>query len=130
MAGPIVATFTLLAAAIAWSGVAWVVMNVPPDRPFALAALYVFAFVGVTGVGALALWAARRSRDEGGELVSPARYLTHAMLLATIALFGLWLQTLRALTPVVAVLLIGLYAFLELAVLFGTRGSIELPMRR
>ena len=130
MAGPIVATFTLLAAAIAWSGVAWVVMNVPPDRPFALAALYVFAFVGVTAIGALAMWAARRPRDDEGALASPARYLTHAMLLSTIALFGLWLQTLRALTPVVAVLLVGLYAFLELAVLFGTRGSIELPMRR
>jgi hypothetical protein len=130
MAGPIVATFTLVAAAIAWSGVAWVVMNVPPDRPFALAALYVFAFVGVTGLGAVALWCVRRPRDESGALASPARYLTHAMLLATIALFGLWLQTLRALTPVVAVLLIGLYAFLQLAVLFGTRGSIELPMRR
>jgi hypothetical protein len=52
------------------------------------------------------------------------------MLLAVIVLFAVWLQTLRTLTPIAAVLLIGLYAFVELAVLFGTRGSIELPMRR
>jgi hypothetical protein len=30
----------------------------------------------------------------------------------------------------VAVLLVGLYAFLELAILFGTRGSVELPLER
>jgi hypothetical protein len=51
------------------------------------------------------------------------------MLLAFIVLFAMWLQTLRTLTPIVALLLIGLYAVLELAVLFGTRGSVELPMR-
>jgi hypothetical protein len=52
------------------------------------------------------------------------------MLLSVIVLFALWLQGLRTLTPIVVVLLIGLYAVLELAVLFGTRGSIELPVRR
>jgi hypothetical protein len=30
----------------------------------------------------------------------------------------------------VGLLLVGLYATVELAVLFGTRGSVELPMRR
>ena len=49
---------------------------------------------------------------------------------AIIVLFAVWLQTLRALTPVVAGLLVGLYVFLELAVQFGTRGSVELPVRR
>jgi len=48
------------------------------------------------------------------------------MLLAVIVLFGVWLQALRTLTPIVALLLLGLYAVLELAVLFGTRGSVEL----
>jgi hypothetical protein len=52
------------------------------------------------------------------------------MLLAFIALFALWLQSLRMLTPTVAVLLVGLYGFLELAILFGTRGSVELPFER
>jgi hypothetical protein len=52
------------------------------------------------------------------------------MLLSVIALFAMWLQGLRTLTPLVVILLIGLYAVLELAVLFGTRGSVELPLRR
>jgi hypothetical protein len=52
------------------------------------------------------------------------------MLLAVISLFALWLQSLRMLSPLVAVLLVGLYAFLELAILFGTRGSVELPLER
>jgi hypothetical protein len=54
------------------------------------------------------------------------------MLFALIALFAVWLQSLRVLTPVVAALLLGLYAFLELAILFGTRGSVDLfpPQRR
>jgi hypothetical protein len=57
-------------------------------------------------------------------------YFGHAMLFAIILLFAMWLQALRTLTPVVGMLLIGLYAVLELAVLFGTRGSVELPIRR
>ena len=40
------------------------------------------------------------------------------------------LQTLRTLTPIAAGLLVGLYALMELAVLFGTRGSVELPLKR
>jgi hypothetical protein len=52
------------------------------------------------------------------------------MLLAIIVLFAVWLQSLRTLTPIAAGLLVGLYACMELAVLFGTRGSVELPVRR
>ena len=66
----------------------------------------------------------------GPDKPSPAGYLAHSMLLAIILLFAVWLQTLRTLTPIAAGLLIGLYASMELAVLFGTRGSVELPLRR
>lgn len=130
MAGLLVAALTLLASAAGWAGVAWVVTNVPPGRSLAFLALYTFAFAALTSTTALVVWCIRRPRDESGTLASPSRYLAHAMLLAVIALFGLWLQSLRALTPVVAGLLFGLYAFLELAVLFGTRGSVEVPVRR
>jgi hypothetical protein len=119
----------LLAALMAWSGLAWLVLNVPPTRSFALPAGYVFAFTAITSTGALLAWIIRRPRYDG-EWRSPASYLGHSMLLGVIALFALWLQSLRVLTPTVAVLLIGLYAFLELAILFGTRGSWELPLRR
>jgi hypothetical protein len=130
MTGLLVAGLLLAAASAAFGGLGWLVTNVPPARPLAVLAAYVFAFAGITSSSALLLWAARRPRVADGQLSSPAGYLGHAMLLAIIILFGVWLQSLRALTPVVALLLVGLYAFLELAVLFGTRGSVELPVRR
>src|SRR5579859_140904 len=130
MASLVVAGVTLVAAVLAWGGLGWLVLNIGPTRPLSIAAAYVFAFVGVTGTVAVLIWLVRRPRSEDGQLKSPAGYLMHAMLLAVIVLFAMWLQALRTLTPIVALLLIGLYAVLELAVLLGTRGSVELPLRR
>jgi hypothetical protein len=130
MASLLAAALTLAAGAAAWGGLGWLILNVPPARSLAVLAAYVFAFAAITTTGAVAAWLGLRPRDDQGSLVSPARYLPHSMLLAVIVLFGVWLQALRALTPVVATLLVGLYAFLELGVLFGTRGSVELPVRR
>jgi hypothetical protein len=132
MAGVLTALLTLGAAGAAWGGLGWLLTNVPPSRPLAVLAAYVFAFGAITSTVALLAWLIqfRPRRDQPGRLRSPAGYLAHAMLLAIIVLFAVWLQTLRTLTPIAAVLLIGLYAFMELAVLFGTRGSIELPVRR
>src|ERR1700716_2572107 len=126
MAGVVVAALTLAAAGAAWGGLGWLMANVPPSRPLAVLASYVFAFVAITSSGALLAWLALRPRLAEGRLGSPAGYLAHSMLLAVIVLFAVWLQTLRTLTPIVAVLLIGLYTFMELAVLFGTRGSVEI----
>ena len=130
MAGLVTAALMLGAAAAAWGGLAWLLTNVPPTRPLAVLAAYVFAFSALTSTGALLAWVALRPRHDDGRLKSAAVYLAHAMLLAVIVLFGLWLQALRTLTPTVALLLVGLYAAVELALLFGTRGSVELPMRR
>jgi hypothetical protein len=126
MASLLVAALTLAAGLLAWGGLAWLVLTVPPSRPLSVQAAYVFAFVGVTATVAAVVWLVRRPRTEQGQLKSPAGYLGHAMLLAIIVLFGMWLQALRTLTPIAALLLLGLYAVLELAVLFGTRGSVEL----
>ena len=117
------AALTLAAAGAAWGGLGWLVLNVPPGKPLAVLAAYVFAFAAITSTGALLAWLALGRGNR-----SPVGYLAHSMLLAIIALFAVWLQSLRTLTPIVVVLLIGLYAFLELAVLFGTRGSVELPV--
>jgi hypothetical protein len=109
----------LAASVAAWAGLAWLILNVPPSRAFAPQAAYVFAFAALTSTAALLAWLVLRPR-------SPATSVAHAMVLAVIVTFGLWLQSLRVLTPTVALLLVGLYAFLELAILFGTRGSVEL----
>jgi ABC-type proline/glycine betaine transport system permease subunit len=121
----LVAALTLAAAGAAWAGLGWLVLNAAPTRPLAVLAAYVFGFAAITSTGAFLAWLAF-GRNGG----SPAGYVAHSMLLAIIVLFGMWLQTLRTLTPIVVVLLIGLYVFLELAVLFGTRGSVELPVRQ
>ncbi|MBV9547702.1 MAG: hypothetical protein JOY61_25290 [Chloroflexi bacterium] len=124
MLGRLFAALTLVFALAAWAGLAWLITSVAPTQPFALILGYVLAFVALAASGALIVWFAfRRTR-------SPAAYLAHSMLLTLIVLFAFWLQSLRTLTPTVAVLLLGLYAFLELAVLFGTRGSVELPLKR
>lgn len=57
-------------------------------------------------------------------------YAGHGGTLAAIALFGLWLQSLRMLTPTVTFLLVGLYVCLELALLFGTRGTVDVKAPR
>ena len=124
MAKLLVAALTLAAAGAAWAGLGWLVLNAAPTRPLAVLAAYVFGFAAITSTGAFLAWLAF-GRNGG----SPAGYVAHSMLLAIIVLFGMWLQALRTLTPIVVVLLIGLYVFLELAVLFGTRGSVELPVR-
>lgn len=126
MASLLVAAITLATAGLAWGGLGWLVLTVPPSRPLSLMAAYAFAFVAITATAAELVWLVRRPRTDDGQLKSPAGYLGHSMLLAIIVLFGVWLQSLRTLTPIVAVLLLGLYAVLELAVLFGTRGSVEL----
>ncbi|MDQ3809580.1 MAG: hypothetical protein M3336_04750 [Chloroflexota bacterium] len=130
MASMLVAGLMLAAACTAWASLGWLVVTVPPTRPLAQLGAYLFAFTGLTASGALAAWVVLRPRLAQGRLRSPAGYLAHSMLLAVIVLFAFWLQSLRVLTPVVAILLVGLYAFLELAVLFGTRGSVELPVGR
>jgi hypothetical protein len=130
MTGLLVALLTLGSAMAAWGGLAWLLANVPPSRPLAVLAAYAFAFAAIASTAAFVAWLALRPRLDEGRLRSPAGYLAHSMLLAIIVLFAFWLQTLRTLTPIAAVLLIGLYTFMELAVLFGTRGSVELPVRR
>ncbi len=130
MTGLLVALLTLGSAMAAWGGLAWLLTNVPPSRPLAVLAAYAFAFAAIASTAAFVAWLALRPRLDEGRLRSPAGYLAHSMLLAIIVLFAFWLQTLRTLTPIAAVLLIGLYTFMELAVLFGTRGSVELPVRR
>ena len=131
--GVVTALLTLGAAVAAWGGLGWLLTNVPPSRPLAVLAAYVFAFAALTSTCALLAWVVqlRPGRAEPEQRRrSPAHYLAHSMLLAIIVLFAVWLQTLRTLTPLAAVLLVGLYACMELAVLFGTRGSVELPVRR
>src|SRR5690349_7058275 len=103
MASLLVAAITLATAGLAWGGLCWLVLTVPPSRPLSLMAAYAFAFVAITATAAELVWLVRRPRTDDDQLKSPAGYLGHSMLLAIIVLFGVWLQSLRTLTPIVAV---------------------------
>lgn len=127
--GTALATLTiLLATAGAWAALAQLVTVVPPDRPLALPVFYGLLFGALSGSSALVAWLLRRPRSVDGQLRSPLGYLGHAMLLASIVEFCLWLQSLRMLSPTVAALLIGLYVCLELALVFGTRGGVDIKV--
>src|SRR5258708_25633937 len=110
MARVVAAALILGAAGAAWAGLGWLVMNAAPSRPLAILAAYVFGFAAITSTGAFLAWLAF-GRNSG----SPAGYMAHSMLLAIIILFALWLQTLRTLTPIVVILLIGFVVFPEFA---------------
>src|SRR4051812_90239 len=112
MVSVLTALLMFAVAGAAWGGLGWLVLNVPPSRPLAVAASYVFALTAITASGALLAWLVLRPRLHEGRLRSPAGYLAHSMLLGIIVLFAFWLQSLRVLTPIVALLLIGLYTFL------------------
>src|SRR5437016_3707546 len=82
MASLLVAALTLAAAGAAWGGLGWLMANIPPSRPLAVLAAYVFAFAAITSSGALLAWLALRPRLDHGRLRSPAGYVAHLMLLA------------------------------------------------
>src|SRR4029077_12193997 len=105
MARLVVALLPFAASVAAWSGLGWLLTNVPPSRPLAVVAAYVFAFAAITSTGALLAWVRWLPRHEQVHLRSPASYLAHSMLLAIIVLFAVWLQMLRTLTPIAAGLL-------------------------
>lgn len=122
-------TLTVVAMAIiALSAIGWLLLTVPPSIPLALPTFYLLAFVALSSLASLAAWLFVRPTPRPGRFASPAGFLGHAMLLATVSLFATWLQSLRMLTLTVSILLIGLYVLLELALLFGTRGSVDLDI--
>ena len=53
MASLVVAALMLAAGAAAWGGLVWLLTNVPPARPLAVLAGYVFGFAALTSTGAL-----------------------------------------------------------------------------
>lgn len=131
MAALILTALVVIIALAALGMLGWLLATVPPTIGLAVPTFYLLAFIAFASIAALVAWLLVRPGAAAGRLGSPAGFLGHAMLLAAVSLFATWLQSLRMLTVTVALLLAGLYVFLELALLFGTRGSVdmELPPR-
>src|SRR5689334_12490804 len=62
MASVVLTLLTLTAGAAGWGGLAWLVLNVPPNRPLAVTAAYCFAFCGIASTAALITWLVFRGR--------------------------------------------------------------------
>ena len=110
------------------AGIVWLVQTVPPSTPLAEPVLFLFVFVAVSCLVALGAWIVVRPRDQDGRRRSAVAFLGHAMLFAAVSLFALWLQSLRMLSPLNVLLLSGLYVCLDLALIFGTRGAVEVRL--
>jgi hypothetical protein len=111
----------LLPAAACWVGLLWLTTTLYPDQPRVLETFFVLLFGALAAtVGSLVWVLGRLPRAR----VGPHSALTafaHGSVFSALALFGLWLQSLRLLTPIHAILLVGLYLFFELALAFGGR---------
>ena len=118
----IVALVLQLGLALAgWAALAWLVTRTYPDNPRVLAQFYAALFVALsTTVGAL-VWATRRAFTPARAPRLPLADLSHGMALSALVIFGLWLQSLRLLSPLHVILLVGLFLFFELVVAIGGR---------
>jgi hypothetical protein len=104
-----------------WLVLAWLATSLYPDQPRAMEIFYGLLFVALAGtVGALVWVLGKLGWLRFGARSALASF-GHGMVFSGLALFGLWLQSLRLLSPIHAMLLVGLYVFFELALTFGGR---------
>lgn len=97
-----------------WGTAIFVVVALPVS-PTAQAVFYAAGFAALAGSWALIreLYQARRMQSESTNLPTAIAFLGSGMRFALTVEFGLWLQSLRMLTPVYIVLLVISYLILE-----------------
>jgi hypothetical protein len=111
----------LVVALAGWGALAWLVTHAYPDRPAALVQFFGALFVAVAASVAILIWCALSALRRANPPRYPLVYLSHGVALSGLAVFGLWLQSLRLLSPLHAVLLMGLFVFFEVALALGSR---------
>ena len=113
---------------VAWAIWGVTVATIDPSTPFAPLAFYGSLFVALTCT--LGRLRERPAYDVAGEVrVSARPALGHAASIAILLLFALWLQSLRMLTSINAVLMVTSLAFVELG-FWLTRERRPKPRRR
>jgi hypothetical protein len=115
--------FISLVGLAAWGLWGYTVLFVEPDILLAPIAFYLPLFVALTCTLSRVL--VGKSASDGGD---PPLNLGHGAIVSVLILFALWLQSLRMLTSLNAVLLTALFLFIELG-FFLSRGQ-RLPRAR
>src|SRR5215207_6688310 len=104
-----------------WLALAWLATSLYPDQPRAMEIFYGLLFVALAGTVGTLVWVLGKLGWLRFGARSALASFAHGMVFSGLALFGLWLQSLRLLSPIHAMLLVGLYVFFELALTFGGR---------
>ncbi|HLI27776.1 MAG TPA: hypothetical protein VKZ60_11930 [Chloroflexota bacterium] len=113
--------WALLALALLSWAVWWLtVLSTPPTVPAAQGVFYGSLLVALTSSGALLLAALQRPRDRR-RARSVAFFIPHTLTASFLALFALWLQSLRMLSWPNALLLFALFVIFEGAMGLASR---------
>ncbi len=112
-----------------WAAVAYIVLFVDPTPVLARAAFYAALFVALTCTLARLLGgqATADPEREKGPLIPN---LGHAAIVSTLALFAMWLQSLRMLTSLNGTLLAAMFLFIELGFFLSRSGRRRPRSRR
>lgn len=121
-------TLVSLLSLLAWGAWGYIVLYVDPTVPLAPLGFYAALFLALTCTIAR-LRAGAAVTDADGERLVPSPRIGHAASVTTVALFALWLQSLRMLTPMNATLLLTTLVIIELG-FFLTRGRPKVRARR
>ncbi len=121
--------FVSLLGLVAWALWGYTVIYMDPETPLAALPFYGALFVAVTCT------LARLRETPGYERVDGVRVpakpsLAHGASATTLLLFALWLQSLRMLTPLNAILLAMAMFFIEVGFLLTSRQSRRARRRR
>lgn len=108
----------------AWAFWGYVVLFVEPDVLLAPIGFYFALFIALTCT------LSRLLVGSGGERGGASHNLGHAAIVSVLLLFALWLQSLRMLTTLNAILLATLFGFIELGFFLGRGGRRPRARRR
>lgn len=107
-------------AVLAWTAWLLTVLSTPPTVPAAQAVFYGSLLAALTTSGALLLAALQRPRERR-RARSAMSFVPHTLVASFLALFALWLQSLRMLSWPNALLLFALFAIFEGAMGLASR---------
>jgi hypothetical protein len=117
--------FISLVGLAAWGLWGYTVLFIEPGTLLAPIAFYLSLFVALTCTLSRVLGGA--GVNDGG---SPPHNLGHGAIVSVLILFALWLQSLRMLTTLNAVLLAALFVFIELGFLLSRGQRLTRARRR